>query len=171
MLNDYLNFLHERTLPNRWRPRVEIYVLKNNKILVGHHPEIGLSVPGGGIEKGQTLITAAKNECLEEAGIKIKNVKLVLKDPYYEDWQKIVDSGGTSTKKNMERMSRYRGLKIYYVKADYDGIDKSLLGADNDALKKRGFVSKQELIKAFQKQSKDFDPEQYAYRIKVIKLL
>jgi len=156
-------------LPNKWRPRVEVYVMMNNKVLVGYHPEFGLSVPGGGIEKGQNLITAAKNECLEEVGVKIRNIKLLLKEPYYEDWEKLLDQGEKLTKKDMLRTKKYRGLRIWYVKAIFDGYDDSLLGNDNDELKKRAFISKQILIRAYEKQAKDFDPPQYAYRIKAIK--
>jgi len=167
----YLDLLKESYIPKKWRPRVELYILKNGKILVGTHPEIGLHVPGGGIERGQNLITAAKNEALEEAGVKIKNIKLITKENYFEDWYKLVKEGQPITKKDRMRMKEFRGIKHYYLRADFDGYDKSRLGADNDALKRLKFISKQELIRAYQKQAKKFDPPQYAFRIKVIKML
>jgi 8-oxo-dGTP pyrophosphatase MutT (NUDIX family) len=165
----YKEFLQEAFQPKKWRPRVELYILKDKKILVGLHPEIGLHVPGGGVERGQNLITAAQNEALEEAGVKIKNVKLISKENYYEDWYKLVAEGQPITKKDRMRMREFRGIKHHYLKADFDGYDDKLLGADNDALKKLKFISKQELIRAYQKQAKVFDPPQYEFRIKMIK--
>jgi len=172
-------YLAELQMPTKWRPRVEVYVLKDKKILVGTHPEIvqkdkrrrGLHVPGGGIEPGQDVFTAATNECLEEVGVKIKNIKLITKENYYEDWYKLDAEGYEVTKKDRERMKFFRGIKHHYVKADYDGIDTSLFGSANDALKRIFFVSKEELIKAYEGQGKVFDPLQYAFRIKMVKKL
>ena len=168
---NYLKTLIEAAIPNRWRPRVEIYVLKDNKILVGVHPEIGLHVPGGGIETGQNIYKAAEAECLEEAGVKIKNVKLATKENYYEDWYKLDVEGQPITKKDRERMKIFRGIKHFYLKADFDGFDKRLLGSEGDALKKISFIGKNELIKEFIKQGKKFDKAQYDMRIKIIKSL
>ena len=170
-MSTYLDDLKEAHIPTKWRPRVELYIIKDGKILVGYHPEIGLHVPGGGVEPGQNLITAAKNEALEEAGVKIKNVKLISKENYYEDWYELVKRGEPITKKDRMRMKTFRGIKHHYLRADFDGYDDRLLGADNDALKKVKFISKQELIRAYQKQGKVFDPPQYEFRIKMIKKL
>jgi len=168
---DYLALLKEAKIPNKWRPRVELYILKEGKILVGIHPEIGLHVPGGGVEQGQNLITASKQEALEEAGAVITNIKLATKENYYEDWYKITGEGGEVTKKDRMRMKYFRGIKHHYMKADFVKFDKSILGSEGDALKRIKFVSKQELIRAYEKQGKVFDPPQYAFRIKVIKSL
>jgi len=163
------NYLLELQTPTKWRPRVEVYVLKDKKILVGTHPEIGFHVPGGGIEEEQDLIKAAKNECLEEAGVVITNVKLITKENYYEDWYKLDAEGQPITKKDRLRMKTFRGIKHHYLRADFVEFDKSILGADNDALKRLKFISKEELIRAYEKQAKVFDPAQYALRIKLVK--
>lgn len=171
MTKKYLDLLKESNIPTKWRPRVELYIMKQGKILVGTHPEIGIHVPGGGIEPGQNLITASKNEALEEAGVRIKNVKPATKENYYEDWYKLVEEGQPITKKDRMRMKTFRGIKHHYIKADFDGWDDSLLGADNDALDKLKFISKLDLIRAYKKQGKKFDPPQYEFRIKVVKSL
>jgi 8-oxo-dGTP pyrophosphatase MutT (NUDIX family) len=165
----YLQELNK--IPNKWRPRVELYIIKDGKILVGIHPEIGIHVPGGGIEPGQNLISAAKNEALEEAGVKIKNIRLATNKNYYEDWYKLDSEGQPITKKDRMRMKYFRGIKHHYIRADFDGYDDRLLGRDLDALKKIKFISKQELIKAYENQAKKFDPPQYAFRIQVVKSL
>lgn len=163
------SYLFELNQPTAWRPRVELYIIKDGKILVGKHPEIGLHVPGGGIEPGQDITKASIAEALEEAGVKIKNVKLATKENYYEDWYKLVAKGMPITKKDRKRMKHYRGIKHHYIRADFNGFDKRLLGSEGDALDNIGFVSKQELIRAYQKQGKVFDPPQYQFRIKVLK--
>ena len=168
-IRQYLQELNK--IPNKWRPRVELYILKDGKILVGKHPEIGIHVPGGGIEPNQNILSASKAEALEEAGVKIKNVKLATKENYYEDWYKLDAEGQPITKKDRMRMKEFRGIKHHYIRADFDGFDKSILGSEGDALKGVKFISKQELIKAYQKQGKVFDPPQYAFRIKVVKKL
>jgi 8-oxo-dGTP pyrophosphatase MutT (NUDIX family) len=170
-MTSYIKLLKEAVIPKKWRPRVELYIMKDGKILVGTHPEIGIHVPGGGIEPGQNLITASKNEALEEAGVKIKNIKLATRENYYEDWYKLEEEGQPITKKDKARMKYFRGIKHHYIKADFDGFDDSRLGADNDALKRVKFITKQELIKAYENQGKKFDPPQYAFRIKVVKSL
>lgn len=166
-----LSFLFELNRPSKWRPRVELYIMKDGKILVGKHPEIGYHVPGGGIELGQDIIKASIAEAMEEAGVKISNVKLATKKNYYEDWYKLQAAGVALTKKDLERMKQFRGIKHYFIRADFDGFDKSLLGSAGDALKRVKFMSKQDLIRAYQKQSKSFDPPLYHFRIEVVKRL
>ena len=168
---DYLQLLKENAIPNKWRPRVELYILNKGKILVGVHPEIGLHVPGGGVEPGQNLITASKAEALEEAGAVITNIKLATKENYYEDWYKLQAEGQPITKKDKARMKYFRGIKHHYMKAKFVEFDRSILGSEGDALSKIKFVSKQELIRAYEKQGKVFDPPQYAFRIQVVKTL
>ena len=169
MKKNYLQMLKEAAMPKQWRPRVELYIMKDGKILVGQHPEIGIHVPGGGVEPNQNILTASKAEALEEAGVKIKNIRLATKENYYEDWYKLESEGQPITKKDRMRMKQFRGIKHHYIKADFDGYDDKLLGSEGDALKKLKFISKQELIIAYQKQGKIFDPPQYVFRIMVVK--
>jgi len=75
------------------------------------------------------------------------------------------------TKKDRMRMKTFRGIKHHYVRADFDGYDDRLLGADNDALKRIKFMSKSDLIREYRKQGKKFDPPQYEFRIKVVRSL
>jgi 8-oxo-dGTP pyrophosphatase MutT (NUDIX family) len=158
-------------MPKLWRNRVEVYILKDNQILVGIHPEIGYQVPGGGVEPNQTLFKAAEIECLEEVGVKIKNIKFALNKNYYEDWYKLVQNGVPITKKDRQRMVKYRGIKHNFLKADFDGYDNRLFGSQNDKLKKIQFWDKKRLINEFIKQGKKFEPALYNMRIEAIKNL
>jgi len=158
-------------IPNIWRDRVEVYVLKNNQILVGIHPEIGYHVPGGGVEQGQNLKQAAKLECLEEAGVEIRNIQPVTSDNYYEDWYKLVAQGQPVTGKDRQRMRTYRGIRHHFLRADFVRYDDSLMGSEGDGLQNLQFVSKQKLISEFRKQARNFDPDLYNFRINVIQKL
>lgn len=59
------------------RLRAGIIVMKGNKILLGEESdERGeFSLPGGSINKGESIIDAAKRECQEEVGITCKNIE------------------------------------------------------------------------------------------------
>ena len=65
---------------------VGVIILKGNKVLLHKrkkaHGDGTWSFPGGHLEFGETIESCAKREVMEEAGIKIKNVKL---GPYTND--------------------------------------------------------------------------------------
>jgi len=66
---------------NKERPKVGVGVMifKDGKILLGkrrwRHGDGEYAFPGGHLEHGQSFEGCAKQETLEEAGIRIKNVK------------------------------------------------------------------------------------------------
>jgi 8-oxo-dGTP pyrophosphatase MutT (NUDIX family) len=62
------------------RRRVEIVVVRDNKVLVGRYlrrttGDTFYSLPGGGIEIGETPEQAVHRELLEEMGVVVKNVR------------------------------------------------------------------------------------------------
>ena len=62
------------------RRRVEIVVVRDNKVLVGRYlrrtmGDTFYSLPGGGIESGETPEQAVHRELLEEVGVVVKNVR------------------------------------------------------------------------------------------------
>lgn len=67
------------------RPKacVGVMVFKDGKILIGKrketasHGPLEYSFPGGHIEHGESFKEAIERETLEEAGIKIKNIKFI----------------------------------------------------------------------------------------------
>lgn len=64
------------------RPKVgfRVYILRENKVLLGKrknsHGEGAWCATGGHLEFGESLEDGAKRETLEEAGIKIRNVRI-----------------------------------------------------------------------------------------------
>lgn len=63
------------------KPSVDVIAIVNNKIiiLIQKQPtrELFFSLPGGGVEKRQTPVQAAKEELLQETGYGAKEIKLV----------------------------------------------------------------------------------------------
>jgi 8-oxo-dGTP diphosphatase len=67
------------------RPKacVGVMILKDRKILIGRrkgtatHGPGEYSLPGGHIEAGESFLKATERETLEEAGVKIKNLKFL----------------------------------------------------------------------------------------------
>lgn len=101
-MKSIINYLTESIKP--WRPRSEVYIIKDNKLVVGYiknNNYDGYIIPGGGIDMGETPEKAAKRECLEEIGIKVKDLKLVSakKIAYHED-QDAATANGSKYSRN-----------------------------------------------------------------------
>jgi 8-oxo-dGTP pyrophosphatase MutT (NUDIX family) len=127
-MNTYLTKIAEK-LP--YRARVEVVIRKDDKVLIMKckNPDTGdqwYAFPGGGVDD-QTESEAAENECLEEVGIKVKNLKktnITFKE-----------QGGLGKKD--DRHLKFRGSETRWYVADYDQMDKSKLGDDGDSRKYR----------------------------------
>jgi len=125
-MNKFLQKLAE-SLP--YRERVEVVIKKDDTVLLtkNKNQETGetyYGFPGGGIED-QTKEIAARNECLEEVGVAIKTPSSI-KGFFKEE-------GGLG--KKHDRHLHYRGSITEWMIANYDKIDRSKLGDDNDSRK------------------------------------
>jgi 8-oxo-dGTP pyrophosphatase MutT (NUDIX family) len=137
-MNRYLEKI-AKSLP--YRDRVEVAITKGDKILVMKckNKDTGdewYAFPGGGVD-GQGLEEAARNECLEEVGVKVKNLKAT-KFTFKEE-------GGLSKKD--DRHLKYRGSETKWFTAEYDSMDRSKLGDDGDSRKYR-WLGHQEALQA-----------------------
>jgi 8-oxo-dGTP pyrophosphatase MutT (NUDIX family) len=127
-MNKYLTKIAElqsKKLP--YRDRVEIIIRKGDDVLLtkNRNKDSGdtwMGFPGGGLD-GLTAKEACINECLEEVGIKIKNIRSLGITHTQE--------GGMS--KKHDRHLKYRGSITKWYLADYDEMDRSRLGADGDS--------------------------------------
>lgn len=110
------------------RDRVEVLITKGDEVLLilSSSPLLfpdWRGLPGGGVDNN-TPEEACRLECLEEVGIRVKNIRplnISLKESH------------VSGKGN--RKEKYRGSKTVWYTAEYDGEDHSLLNSDNDAKK------------------------------------
>ncbi len=91
-----------------YRKVAECYLVKGNKILAqdqGHF----LSLPGGGINKNEKIIEAAKREVYEETGAIIRNSSWTLISTIRWDWHK----EWANNAKRKERYNKFRGEEVY----------------------------------------------------------
>jgi 8-oxo-dGTP pyrophosphatase MutT (NUDIX family) len=128
-MNKFLIKIAEEVLKESlpYRDRVEIIIVKNGEYLVTQHSnpdtkERWSGFPGGGVD-GDPVLKACKKECLEEVGVRIKNIRAINIPSHKRE--------GMNKKDN--RHLKFRGSITNWYVADYDGIDKSKLGADNDS--------------------------------------
>jgi len=77
-----------------------------------------LSLPGGGIDPGESPIKGATRECLEEVGAKLKKLKLVVTVcwDWFPEW--------ADTPKRQERYKQFRGEKIHLLVGHVDQFIK-----------------------------------------------
>jgi hypothetical protein len=68
-----------------------------------------LSFPGGGVDKGESVLAAAKRECMEEVGAKLSSLKLVasVKWDWFPEW--------ADNPKRKERYKQYRGELVHIL--------------------------------------------------------
>ena len=171
-----IKYLFETKLPLRYR--VEVIIVKDNKILLTVVPPYPPTVtkqyygfPGGGIESGDTPEKTVQKECLEELGIKVKNIRKINIEPLIQTHQQAFKKKTGSEKLDI-RGQEYSGYHTTYFLADYDKIDKSLYGDDNDQMKYQLF-SLEEAIKIMKEQSINFEDKKrlilFKKRFKVLK--
>jgi len=163
MLKEYLTYLHE-SIPTKFRKKVEVFIkYQENKLIVGINDRWGkpmLMLPGGGIEKGESLEKTAEKECLEELGIKIKNPKLMSKKTMKVDWYEAKKRGVNLPQKSQDRMLIYRGTEIYFMKAEFEKVDMRYYGKDKDQMKPK-IVTIDQMKKDFKQRSSTGD---YVFR-------
>ncbi len=124
-----------------YRDRVEVVIQKDDKILLTKNKnketnEEWYGFPGGGVDD-QTEKLACENECLEEVGVAIKNIKPI-GDSFKEE-------GGLGKKE--DRHLKFRGSLTKWFTADFYSMDKSKMGDDGDS-RKYTWLSHEEALEA-----------------------
>lgn len=116
----------DKSLP--YRRRVEVAIFKDGKVLLTKNKDkesgdFWYGFPGGGTE-GKTDEKTAHEECLEEVGVAIKDLK---------------DTGILHTQEGIGnkdgRAEKYRGSRTKMFRATYLSKDTSKLGDDGDSVK------------------------------------
>jgi len=168
MIDVYLDIIQEAAPPSAWRKKVEVYILRGDKIIVGHMKKDNIYMPaGGGVEKGQSLAQAAIAECLEEVAIRIVNPVLITAETFKVDWYQIIARGEPLSDKSRKRMRKYRGQEIHSMKADFGEIDKRQWGGIDGEKMFPVAMRKNKLISELRK----YAPRLNAYRQKIVRML
>ena len=102
-----------------FRYKSEVYIIDDNKIYVARLKDGFCTLPGGGIDPGESPEVAAHRECMEEIGVTIKDLKTIDKRFCF------------SFDKNPMFMGNYDGMCIYSFIAKPDkkkgsGIEEHL---------------------------------------------
>jgi len=154
----YTNLLTENNIPDKWRKRVEVFIVDDDgNLILGKQDNGIIMCPGGGLDD-DSIRAAAQRECKEEVGIKLKNIKQLNKEPFKVDWYEITKKGIKISDKISSRMKEFRGSETYFCIASFDKNDNSLLGDDNDEMK-RVTMS----LKKFKDYVKKTSPNEFGY--------
>jgi len=121
-----------------------------------------ISVPGGGIDEGETPIKGAKRECVEEVGAKLKWLKHVCT----VDWDWFPEWADTPKRKS--RYQQFRGEKIHMMVGEVDKFVKPT-SAEGDAWSGKKTMSLASAVKVLQA-GKDHK-NMYPYRVAQLTIL
>ena len=131
-MNNVIQMYLERETISGYRPRVEVYLLKNNNIILGKGKNSQgkefLTFPGGGVDEHESIEDAATREVLEELAIRIKNIKEI-HEPMTFNWD--LEKDKMPIKWNWTTKHPY-GFITYFRLAEYDEYDDMLFGTEPD---------------------------------------
>ncbi len=67
---------------------VRVMMIRENQVLLVRHTYIdGWYMPGGGVDRGETLDAAARREASEEVGAQLRNLSLVGAYSNFKEWK------------------------------------------------------------------------------------
>jgi 8-oxo-dGTP pyrophosphatase MutT (NUDIX family) len=117
-----------------------------------------LSLPGGGIDKGETVVKGATRECLEEVGAKLKSVKHIITVcwDWFPEW--------ADTPKRKERYKQFRGEKIHLLVGHVDKFVKPT-STEDDQWSGKKLMTISAAIKELEKSMKTEHENIYPYKI------
>jgi len=121
-----------------------------------------LSLPGGGIDKGETPLQGAKRECLEEVGAKLKSLSIACTVcwDWFPEW--------ADNPKRKDRYKKFRGEKIHIMVGEVDEFIKPTSN-EGDDWKGKKLMSLANAIKVMQEGSDH--QNMYPYRIAQLTVL
>lgn len=141
-----INQLVYESIQSNYRSRVEVLILKDNKVLLTHIPpypplvnKFYFGFPGGGIEPNDSPIETCIKESKEELGILINNVKKINMKQFIFNFpnQLFIKNKDPNAYSNTleKRFNTFKGTITTYYSASYVKEDKSIYGADGEKLK------------------------------------
>ena len=153
--------------PNKlkYRPIGECYLLYKGKLVAqdaGHY----LSLPGGGIDKGEKPIVGAKRELMEELGAKLKGHLKIVSEMTW-DW----DPSWANNEKRKKRYMQFRGERVYSMIGEVESFGKPTSN-EGDAWKGKKLMTLSNATKLMNKFLNKHTPKnQYAYNLSKLNII
>jgi len=147
-----------------YRETTDTFLLYKGQIVAqdrGHY----VMFPGGGLDKGESAAQAAKRECMEEVGSKIKGK---LTEITKVDWNWF--PAWANNPKRKKRYKQFRGERVYFVIGSVDKFEKPT-NADNDAWSGKKLMSISKCIQLVEKYAKKDHVNTYPYRVGQLAIL
>ena len=149
----------------KYRPIGECYLLYNGKLVAqdaGHY----LSLPGGGIDKGEKPIVGAKRELIEELGAKLKGPLKIVSEMTW-DW----NPSWANNEKRKKRYMQFRGERVYSMIGEVESFGKPT-SDEGDAWKGKKLMTLSNANKLMNKFLNKHTPEnQYAYNLTKLNII
>lgn len=123
-----------------------------------------LNLPGGGVDPGERPATAARRECIEEVGAKLKSLTAVVVVTW--DWF----PAWADTPKRQERYAQFRGEKIHLFVGEVDKFVEPT-STEGDAWKGKKLMSLAAAIKIMGESMKNDHENMAPYRAAQMTLL
>lgn len=149
----------------KYRPIGECYLIYKGKLVAQDHGHY-LSLPGGGIDKGETPINGAKRELVEELGSKLKGPLKIVSEMTW-DW----NPSWANNEKRKQRYMQFRGERVYSMIGEVESFGKPI-SDEGDAWKGKKLMSFANASKLMNKFMKKHTPEnQYAYNLAKLNII
>lgn len=110
MSDPITSFLQEISVPKGYRKKSEVYILEDGNIYAAKTKWGFHTIPGGGVDPGETPEDSAYRECIEEIGVEITGLKKLEKDPFCFSFDK-----------SPEFMGDYEGMCVFCFTAKPKG--------------------------------------------------
>jgi 8-oxo-dGTP pyrophosphatase MutT (NUDIX family) len=93
-------FQEELQKTGQYRERVEVFGVRDGKVLGGWYPDETFGVYGGGVDPGESAYRAGRREYQEEAGFKLRRMQKAKEPPFASPWS----PGEVYTKANLAKV-------------------------------------------------------------------
>lgn len=84
---DKTMYAYDLYLKGEYFKKARAVIVKDGQVLFIKNSKGGLTVPGGGVDQGESILQAAEREAFEETGIKVRPIKEIGANYYDVDMQ------------------------------------------------------------------------------------